>query len=1033
MRPIELKMKYFGPYQNETVDFSSFNTNPLFLISGPTGSGKTTIFDALTFALYGKTSCNDERPGTDLRSKFAKPDQITEVSLKFSHQGQNYKVWRRPQQLLAKKRGTGLTSMPAKARLTIIEKDGEKQEFERLREVDQKIINLLQLDSDQFRQIVLLPQGDFRKFLGADSDNKEVLLRKLFGTHLYERWANALKEKQIAVKKQLQQEVITLQAINDQFMWDEKKSDLLLPDVLISMESENKKMKERVAELRKTADKSQKNYQTVTKEFAEAQTLVEAFKQIEKSKAILVELAFKAENMKELAKEIECNEWVEKHQGQYQNFQQGLTDIEKISRKLATFKKELPSLKEKELEALKTKNKLEKQLLDIDNEKNKLHDLLIAQKKVEKLNVIDQEIVKLQKLIVEQNSKISIEAQKLDQVKKEIKQLRTEIQSDKLTRKIEKANQLTQQANSIQSDFEIYLSYQTQMAEVKDKLAQFKKELSEKIQNANKAQNEYDILNDQALISQINILASKLSPEAPCPVCGSLKHPTPAQGAKTDFDSRALAEADQERQRTQNELVTVQKDVNQYQKHLTELENEAASIGEKLFTLLVVPENSNLSDEVMKLNKRVSDEQRNVKRLEQLRRDQQQALRQNEDLQESTQEKLSEYKEQLNKQQVELTEKTATIKTLKTSMPSIADEKFLNEEIEKTNLKIKNFEKAQKTNQDLVTIFHEKVTTTQTNIESTTKQLMERKDQNKKQLAEFNEAMLIQGTIKDMYDYQNRLNYLTKLPEQKNQLKLYQEAKLRANTELLNAQKRTAEKTSPDLQKLEEELKKAQTKAQSDQQALTIAGQKLANNEILTEKFAKLWQKNQEALNDSAKLNSLVEIMTGSGSKKVSLERYVLQAYLNQVLQVANDQLSQMTHGRYQFILDDEQGSYKKNSGLEINVYDDQVGSIRSVHTLSGGESFLAALSLALALAQVIQEESGGVRIEALFIDEGFGALDEGSLSESLTALEDLQESSRLIGIISHVQGLLTQIPDQLQVRPTGSGNSHLKIVHLAA
>ena len=205
---------------------------------------------------------------------------------------------------------------------------------------------------------------------------------------------------------------------------------------------------------------------------------------------------------------------------------------------------------------------------------------------------------------------------------------------------------------------------------------------------------------------------------------------------------------------------------------------------------------------------------------------------------------------------------------------------------------------------------------------------------------------------------------------------------------------------------------------------------------MLTEKLVKqaatIFTANQTALAAYADLQTLATVMNGNGPKKLSLERYVLQAYLQEILNVANSRLQVLSNNRYQFVLHTSLGTQKIHSGLEIDVYDDQVGEKRAVQTLSGGESFIAALSLALALGEVIQQESGGINIDALFVDEGFGSLDANSLDVAMNALESLEGESRLIGIISHVTELRDNIPDQLQVEPAGTGRSHLKIVHSA-
>jgi len=263
------------------------------------------------------------------------------------------------------------------------------------------------------------------------------------------------------------------------------------------------------------------------------------------------------------------------------------------------------------------------------------------------------------------------------------------------------------------------------------------------------------------------------------------------------------------------------------------------------------------------------------------------------------------------------------------------------------------------------------------------------------------------------------------------QVRDYDAAQTRAQTRLATVEKQIGQQTPPDLDQLQTTAQHLMQVSRASQDQAAAANQQWQSNQHLVEQLNQLITDNQALLAQAAELQGLLDVMSGTGQQKVSLERYVLQTYLQQVLAVANERFSTLTNGRYQFVLHSEPGSRSANSGLEIDVYDDEVGESRSVHTLSGGESFIAALSLALALGEVIQRENGGVHVDALFVDEGFGALDTDSLAVALEALETIEGQSRLIGIISHVSELRAGIPDQLRVEATGQGNSHIRVVHL--
>lgn len=1033
MRPIKLAMKYFGPYADEVIDFSSFDSVPIFLISGPTGAGKTTIFDALTFALYGKTSSNNDRSGSDLRSKFAKSDQITSVELTFGHQDKTYQVWRRPQQLLAKKRGDGLTNLPAKASLTIIKKGGKRKEVDKLREVDRMIVELLQLDSDQFRQIVLLPQGDFRKFLDADSDSKEILLRKLLGTQLYECWANALKEKQKIKKKAIEQESTQLNMLKGQFFWQENPGDIPLPEVITAMEKDNEASKKETNRLETIAQTSQFEYQKLTKSFASAQALTEAFKQVSRSENELADLRTRSSEMEDLQKEIEKDQWVQQQEAKYESWQRSINDGKEIIKKLDDCNDQLPQRLTEQSKVQAQKQELNEKSVEIDQAKNELHELESAQHKVSELHQTEKEAQKILQLIKKSDLKIKEYSTDLNQLNLKIKHLKEEESKQDLEEEITKNNELEKQLALIESEFSNYSGKQEQIHQMKKKLSRSKDKFDQCLNLFEVAQSNYKKLNDEALVSQIAILASKLSPQTPCPVCGSLDHPSPADVNGAKFDPDALAKADQEREKLQESLMSAKKDVSQYQDRIKELSDEAVAIVAKLFHMLLVPSDSSLEAEMSNFRLKVKSSEDKLNEAKLKRNIIKNELKISEDLLAKKQDQLTKLKDEVTELKTKQAKKLASAQTLKENLPSLAkDQNQLSSRINEITSLILQFDKQQKENQLLVEQIQEKVTSLKAKIKTLTEQKKENQKLAQKQESEFDELLAGNDKVKDLIEFCQRLHCLDQLSVNQKELKTYQDAVLKAQTELDSAKKRIANQEMPDLEELGLKVDGAEKKAKQDQEVKTVALERLKNNQKLTSQFVSLWQKNQTALKQSAELNSLVEIMTGSGTQKISLERYVLQAYLNQVLETANNQLIKMTGGRYQFVLNDEQGSYKKNSGLEIDVYDDQVGAIRSVHTLSGGESFLAALSLALALAQVIQEESGGVSIDALFIDEGFGALDELSLNEALTALQGLQRSNRLIGIISHVQSLLTQVPDQLQVLPTGNGTSKLKVVHLA-
>jgi len=247
------------------------------------------------------------------------------------------------------------------------------------------------------------------------------------------------------------------------------------------------------------------------------------------------------------------------------------------------------------------------------------------------------------------------------------------------------------------------------------------------------------------------------------------------------------------------------------------------------------------------------------------------------------------------------------------------------------------------------------------------------------------------------------------------------------NGQLLTVKAAIGDRPQPDLQQLTAQVKAATETEQAVEQRYYDCDRKLKGNQDVVEKMQAMLATSHKQQEQLAELAQLANVASGNSSQKLSLERFVLQTYLQKVLQTGNQRLKQLTNGRYQFQLDRSQGTFRNGTGLEINIYDDNAGKVRSVHTLSGGESFVAALSLALALATVIQEQAGGIKIDALFIDEGFGSLDEDALDMAMETLQQVEGKSRMIGIISHVSELEHQLPAQLRVIPEGNGESIVK------
>ena len=378
----------------------------------------------------------------------------------------------------------------------------------------------------------------------------------------------------------------------------------------------------------------------------------------------------------------------------------------------------------------------------------------------------------------------------------------------------------------------------------------------------------------------------------------------------------------------------------------------------------------------------------------------------------------------LNTAKIEAAKANSALTTMKASLPAgTTDLKTVTEQSHVLTEAIKTHQEQLKTAQRQLSEFDRQLAGLHADERHATDQITTLKKEHQEAEDDFLSAVTDYFGSDGVAKFAAMREKLGQLPLLQQQTQRYKDDVLKQQTLLAAANKTIGNQPQPALDQLEAQASAAEVEATKAQTAFIEAKQKHDTAQKLLKQAADILAANQTALAAYADLQTLTAVMNGNGPKKLSLERYVLQAYLQEVLDVANTRLQVLSNQRYQFVF---------HSGLEIDVYDDQVGERRAVQTLSGGESFIAALSLALALGEVIQQESGGINIDALFVDEGFGSLDTNSLDVAMNALESLEGESRLIGIISHVTELRDNIPDQLQVQPAGTGRSRIRVMHMA-
>lgn len=1040
MQPKSLQMKNFGPFIDEKLDFSQLQAGGLFLISGKTGAGKTTIFDGMTFALFGETSGN-LRSGKEMRSMFASPTEETSVTFTFEHQRFTYQIQRKPEQTLAKKRGDGVTNQTAKVQLTIFDAEGkEKKQISKRTEVDAFIKDLLQLDAKQFFQIMMLPQGEFRNFLIASSNEKERVLRNLFGTEMYQQFNEWLKEQVKAQSKKLEHQQLLASQIMERFEWEEAQEVLTVAEGLTLWAQDLEKQQAQLQQLLHKKDQA-------IQEMKAAQDAFYRAKEIENARIEWQGLQEKARELHakktEIAqKKAQLNQlvWALEHQEIMQQKEERVKEAQQAAQQINETKQQLQEIQQQQVS-------WQKQRALIDGIKKKQE---AASQKVQR---IQQQIPLAQRTQAQQ--------EEVAQLEKAAQQQTTELTKINQAQASAKA-----QAQHLTEEIETLRGFQTEAVKLVEtqalveKWQQAKAQFREAEQKAGEQQQIHSelVLEQQQLAASLLELQKTLKQETsqnarmqiarlrllleenePCPVCGSLDHPNTQE--HTTYRIEDIIASEQRMEQTQEKLTKIQQQVSanqtlQEQATLRISEWQATSVAaqkqvefawttvQQAFATLQPLEHQEVITEettVAELKKRQSFNQQKAasyedaqkkhqavnEKLATLNESYQQVSEQAKKAQEARQlaeGKLASLQEQLagatyEQLQADLAKTNGLLMEYTQQIEADArQEAQINEQQAILSEKLKNLQQ-----------FFEEKQAAKTKAEQRLKQRLQ-------------EAGMTEETMRELIAQAAQTTVLSE------EIKTYEQetAFVQQRLALLDAQLK--EQAAIDLNQLEADYLQLQTVMEELQQETVRKHEKVNGNQRLFDELQVIYQQNVEELAQLGQLQQLAETINGENVKKTSLERYVLQQFLTEILEVANERLARLTRGRYQFELADKVGSYRSSTGLEIDIYDDNAGQVRRAHTLSGGESFIAALALAISLADVIQQRAGGIEIEALFIDEGFGSLDEESLEMAMEALEMIENEGRMIGIISHVRELRARILQQVFVETNGSGQSRIRI-----
>ena len=1056
MRPVQLELTNFGPYRKEVINFTQFDHAPLFLIGGDTGAGKSTLFDAMTVALFATTS--GDRNVEEMRSTFAGPeDDLTKVTFYFQQGNHLYRIERVLQQERAK-RGGGTTMQKATASLVIVDKIGG-QEIEKLgdkiKEVSDQIEQILGLNAEQFKQIILLPQNDFSRFLKEDSKTKTQILKKIFGTGIFDRFQKSLEERLRQSNKDTEKRQTQLDGHFTSQVWAEEELAVLaqtpaseklarLEDLLAQRQENLGEQKSILKDAHEDLAKLQKSLQT-------AQDVAKIFQELEQAKE-----RYRLEIEEGAQEQAEAKAHLEELQ-----FAQGLQET--ISN-LKQYQKQLLQL-EQDLEIAQEKLKAKEQVFE---EVKAQKEALAAQsedflQKERKLGAWKEAIIYAQSLAQEQE-KIKQSSGNYKRLEETYQQASKEIELLFQSLSDLEANRL-----SLESLHEAEKLLQSVGYSVDKQLAQDLKEIEDLNQELAKTEKRHQTLSldsDQAqeilkgleeklkttLASRRQLMIAQLQAELedgqPCMVCGSLEHP---QVDGTQADEAALKDL-----MDQVEELQAQKE-----KQVATLSNRQARLSE------VETKRQDLLDQVAKvklsLQKHYQELEEQVKGQfdfdfsEDYGADRGQALlsaveKHYQELQKRYEKEEADrvhYQDELGRAQEKATDLAKSyqeakaaldqakerLKDLKEAHPELESVEVYQERISFAKQELDLYNRQVKENGEAYNQLHADIQGIKGQLESLTKSKEKTSQEMKRLSAELDQRLMAEGALtNDLEQIQLWLLEVNKqaIPKLQAQLTTYQTLKQELQTQISKGQGLLQNQEKPDLVALTQEVQTGQESYDTQLSQVSVLEKGLKDATATYQAAKTLQDSNQEAFKAHQELSDLVKVVKGENTAltgRLNLEVYVIRQYFQQILDYANaNYIGLLTDNRYSFVLSEEGRRARDHFGLDINVYDQLTGSERSVKSLSGGETFIAALAIALSLSEVVQNTSKGAVVEALFIDEGFGSLDKEALTKAIAVLEQIGEN-RMVGVISHVDDMKEGIAQQLAIIKSHDGSSRIKIV----
>lgn len=1039
MRPLKLTMQAFGPYAHkEVIDFTVLGNRTMFVISGKTGSGKTTIFDGISYAIYGKAS-GEDRNGPELRSQFAEDSLLTEVSFEFKLKEKRYLIIRSPQQEKKKERGDGFTTIGAKAELFTFDEDGkELLVASSVRDVDEKVKEIMQIDSNQFRQILMIPQGEFRRLLTSDSKEKENILQRLFHTEMYKRIEERLKEQAQGLKKEVEQKTLlrnnALTKIAAVFHKDlialiEQGSDNDVA-ILPLLEQEIELMDEEINKLQTNLEHKNKERDVIRQHLYEAESILKQMKLKEDLSARLKELESQKKDYTETETKIDLAQKAAllAQQEEICHHLKRQIDDSKAEEKL--LRSTLETIQAKLIEA----EQQYKEEVEKEEERKQLANYLVELKNMEK-DVLQYAEVEGELLQLKQSMETHASQQETLQKQRKEKEITIQTYKERIKQLDGMKEMLLENKDKIrnlQSILERINDYMevtdTSMKRKVD--AKTKKQMLDNVvKRLEDAKALVENLENKWITNQSVMLATSLKTDEACPVCGSVHHPDPATNLLHDDD---FSEEDRKSAKKDLEMIEKEKTVaetawleaNTQWKWLAE---DAQNKLKKVFDIYPSFTEDDCSVVANTIQSQLQELSLEQKKLAMQTAEMEKIKQSLTDVEVQLQEvhaQLDKIAEGMAKTSIAYTEQNTTLKKMKETIPSDLRELSKYKKVwQESSLRLEKMEARFKLAQEKLQSTKEKWQKESVRLESLEKQIKQLSDNLQVEREIFLDRMVKQGfpTYRGYAESKLQDQEVEKL---KAAVQAYREECRSVSDRLQDLEEALKDITVPNMEELQKQLSLIVEEANRFQQEHTNMLIKQKDNKEIQDQVVEINKKVKELENQFKLVGHLYDISRGQNSQRITFERYVLASFLDEILLQANSRLKKMTSGRYKLVRKSDRSKGNVQSGLELLVFDQYTGQERHVKTLSGGESFKAALSLALGLSDVVQNFAGGISLETMFIDEGFGTLDPESLDQAIETLMDIQNSGRLVGVISHVPELKDRMEVRLEVIAGQTGST---------